>query len=564
MLSFDVLVIGGGGAGMRAAIEAAKRGGCSVAMLTKVHPFRSTTGCTGGGINAVLKNADPQDTVERFVQDTVVGGDYLGDQDAIEFFAAETANAVRELDSFGVPFFRDKTGHIAQGWGGGASAPRVCWTLGHAIAHSLYEQYLRYDIYDLSEVYLLDLVIEADRLAGVVAFDIRSGAILPIAAKTVIMATGGASRLYWHRSTAPEGCTGDGLSVCLNAGIPLKDPEFVQFHPTAFASTGILLSEAARGAGAYLLNRCGERFMSRYAPEKMELATRDVVSAAIEAEIREGRGLGNGAHAHVLFDLRHIDQHVLRGKLVQVYDTAMKFEGLDPGKDLLPIRPACHYMMGGIDVIDYKTCSTALPGLFAIGECACLSVQGANRLGGNALSELVVFGKAAGAAAAEFAESQPCVAESLLKENVSRWQSRFDLARARTAGTCLDEIRDQLATCMWENAGITRYEEELRSALNTISELRMKYESACIGDLRQQGNLAFVHYLEIGSMLDVAQSVTLGALSRRESRGCHQRSDFPERDDANYLQHTLIIKNSGQFRVDYRPVTITHYLPQER
>ncbi|KYZ78077.1 succinate dehydrogenase [Anaerosporomusa subterranea] len=564
MLSFDVLVIGGGGAGMRAAIEAARAHECSVALLTKAHPLRSTTGCTGGGINAVLNSADPDDTVEKYIKDTIVGGDYLNDQDAVEFFASQAASAVKELDRFGVPFFRDETGRIAQSRGGGASAPRVCWTLGHAIAHSLYEQYLRYEIYDLSDVFLLDLTVENGRLQGVIALNIQTGTVFPIAAKAVVMATGGAGRIYWQRTTDPVDCTGDGLAICLKAGIALKDTEFVQFHPTALAATGILLSEAARGAGAYLLNRDGERFMSRYEPEKMELATRDAISTAIETEIREGRGYGTGAGAHVMLDLRHIDRGILQDKLKQVYDAAVKFEGLDPSESLLPIRPACHYMMGGIDVVDFKTCTTSIPGLFAAGECACVSVQGANRLGGNALSEVVVFGKTAGAAAAAYAKSQLVSDHASLQDGVSCWQLRFASVRARQSGISLTKIRERLAACMWENVGISRNARSLQVALDTICELKQDYESVEIGDSQQRGNSAFVHYLEVGNLLDIAYAVTLGALSRRESRGCHQRSDFPARDDANFLKHTLISKIDGDFHVNYRPVSITKYLPTER
>lgn len=559
MLAFDVLVIGGGGAGLRAAIEAARRG-CSVGLVSKEHPLRSTTSCTGGGINAVLRNADPTDTVDKFIADTIIGGDYLGDSDAIAFFAKEAAAAVKELDLFGVPFFRNEEGKIAQSQAGGASAPRACWTLGHAIAHSLYEQLMRQQIVELSETYLLELITDDSRLQGVIALDIRTGEIFPIAAKAVVMATGGAGRIYWRRTTNPVGCTGDGMAACLRAGIALKDPEFIQFHPTAFADTGILLSEAARGAGAYLLNRFGERFMSRYAPGKMELATRDAISAAIETEIREGRGCGEGPGAHVMLDLRHIDRQVLQSKLVQVYDAARKFEGLDPSESLLPIRPACHYTMGGIDVVDYRTCATSLPGLFAVGECACVSIQGANRLGGNALTEIIVFGKVSGAAAADFALSLPPAGKRMINIGISYWQSCFTAACERNQGTAVRSIRDSLAECMWEQAGILRNREKLESALSDIYNLKQQYKGAIIGDRSVQANFAFVQFLEVGNMLEVAEAVVLGALARKESRGCHQRSDYPLKNDTDYLQHTLVSRRNDLLQVDYRPVTLKSVL----
>jgi succinate dehydrogenase / fumarate reductase flavoprotein subunit len=562
MMAFDVLVVGGGGAGLSAAIEAAKLGGISVALMTKAHPYHATTGCTGGGINAVLN--DPADSLDKHAYDTILGGDFLGDQDAIEYFVAQAPQAVRELDCYGVPFFRDDGGRIDQRRGGGSSAARSCLTLGHAIAHSLYEQFLRYDITELSNVHLLEIVVEDGRLQGVICFDIRSGTIIPVAAKAVVVATGGAGRIFWHRTTNPLGCTGDGMAACFNAGVPLKDPEFIQFHPTALASTGVLLSETARNEGGYLLNSLGERFMERYAPGKMELATRDTVSLAIESEIKEGRGIGQGAFAHVMLDLRHIDREVLLGKLAQVYEAAIKFEGLNPGETPLPIRPACHYMMGGVDVIDYKSCATAIPGLYAAGECACISVQGANRLGGNALSEIIVFGKTAGGAAAAYGRSHPARTGRFLEAAASRWHSRFATIRTRNGGVPLQQVRDSLAALMWNNVGITRCAAEMQAALTAIDGLKEEYDAAYAGDQGLRGNWAFVHYTEVGNMLDIAYALTLGALCRRESRGCHVRQDYPARDDSAYLKHTLIAKSGAQINIGYRPVTVTKYPPQER
>lgn len=561
MLSFDVVVIGGGGAGLRAAIAAAQPG-ISVALVSKSHPLRSTTACTGGGINSVLNDMNTAE-IESYIRDTILGGDYLNDQDAVEFMAKKSAAAAKELDRMGVPFLRDQAGHIAQSKAGGASAPRVCWTLGHAITHSLYEQYLRYSITDLSHVCLLELVVD-DELQGLIALDVRSGKILPIAAKSVVIATGGAGRIYWQRTTNPVDCTGDGISICLDAGIALKDPEFIQFHPTALAENGILLSEGARGAGAYLLNRHGERFMQRYQPQRMELATRDAVSAAIETEIALGRGYGTGASAHVMLDLRHIPKSVLHERLKQVVDAAMKFEGLDAGRDLLPVRPACHYMMGGIDVVDYSTCSTAINGLFAVGECACISVQGANRLGGNALTEVIVFGKAAGIAAMKWAKNRQSPTRTGLLAAVKRWSSRFDEILNREGKGSLVAIRNELADCMWKHVGIQRNQQGLETALVNIKELKQEYLTVSFKDRGLKTDMGLVHYLEIGHMINVAHAITLGALARCESRGSHQRTDFPDRDDLNLMKHTLITKSGEEYKVGYRPVKVTAYLPVRR
>ena len=394
LLEFDVLVVGGGGAGMRAALEAAKGKGISVALLSKTSPLRSTTGCTGGGINAVLVQENfSGDSLEQYERDTIAGSGFLADSDAVRFFVDNASDSIVELNGFGVPFYRNPDGTIAQRKGGGASYPRVCLTHGHSVAHSLYEQLVRSPVTELSGQCLLELVVSDGMVHGVVSYDINKGEVTTIAAKTVIMATGGYSRIYWMRTTTPLGCTGDGIAACVNAGISFKDPEFVQFHPTALADSGILISEGARSEGGHLYNRLGERFMERYAPAAMELATRDLVSFAIEREIREGRGWGQGMTAYVMLDMRHLGTKLIREKLVQVYDTCVNFAGLDPSEEMIPIRPSGHFVMGGIDIIDYKTCSTAISGLFAAGECASVSVHGANRLGGTALTEILVFGK---------------------------------------------------------------------------------------------------------------------------------------------------------------------------
>lgn len=354
------------------------------------------------------------------------------------------------------------------------------------------------------------------------------------------------------------------MAACLNAGIPLKDPEFVQFFPTGLAGTGIIISEGARAEGGYLYNRLGERFMARYAPEKMELATRDVVSRAIETEIKEGRAFGKGMLAYLELDLRHLGRDKILDKLPGIRDLAMSFEQVDPVEKPIRIRPSCHYFMGGIDVTDFRTCATALPGVFAAGECACLSVHGANRLAGNSLAEVIVFGKIAGLGAADFAQNHEHQGGSALETAVIRWRGLFQKAVARTQGPSVPSIRDRLAETMWYNVGIFRSAVSLEAAAQAVDGLLEEYASCRVGDTNPVYNSAFVHYVELGNMLTVAKAIVLGALNRQESRSCHSREDYPERDDVNFLQHSIIAKVGSEYKLSYRPVVITNYAPAER
>lgn len=567
MLKFDVLVIGSGGSGMRAALAAVQRNDVSVALMTKMFPTRSATGMAQGGINGALKNADPADSLEKHMFDTVKGSDYLGDQDAIEFFVSQAPRCINEIDYAGVPFSRDQEGQIAQRNFGGQSSPRTCYSAdktGHVILHTLYEQCLRQDVTILAEWLLLELVVDAGQVCGVVAMEIKTGRIMPIMAKSVVMATGGSGRIYWLRTTNPFSSTGDGMAACLNAGIPLKDPEFVQFHPTGLAGTGILMSEASRGEGGYLLNKLGERFMQRYAPEKMELATRDLVSQAIETEIKDGRGFGEGMSAYVQLDLRHLGREKILEKLPGIRDLAISFEQVDPIEAPIPIRPSCHYSMGGIDVIDYRNCATTIQGVFAVGECACLSVHGANRLGGNSLADIVVFGKFAGLGAADCALQRDFAGEDQLTCATSAWEDKFRSVAARTKGPTVASLRDRLAEVMWYNVGIFRTGVEMAMADKVIDELREAYHSCIVKDSNPVYNTAFVQYVELGNMLAVAKAVVLGALNRTESRGCHLREDYPNRDDVNFLKHTLVTKEGSSYKLSYRQAAITKYPPAER
>jgi succinate dehydrogenase / fumarate reductase flavoprotein subunit len=411
---------------------------------------------------------------------------------------------------------------------------------------------------------LLQLVTDQDKLSGIVAYDLKGGRIVPIAAKAVVIATGGAGRMYWLRTTNPFTSTGDGIAACFEAGIPVKDPEFVQFHPTGLAGTGILMSEASRGEGGYLLNNKGERFMSRYAPEKMELATRDLVSQAIETEIKEGRGFGEGLSAYVQLDLRHLGREKILERLPQIRELAITFEQVDPINEPIPIRPSCHYSMGGIDVVDYKTCATAVEGIFAAGEAACVSIHGANRLGGNSLADIVAFGKFAGLGAATCAQMHSSVNENSVDQAARAWEAKFAAVTTRKTGVTTPAIRDRLAEIMWNNVGVFRTAAEMEAALAVVDGLITEYQNVMVPDQSKLYNSAFVNYIELGSMLTVAKTVVLGALNRKESRGSHCRADFPSRDDGNFLKHTLVTKKNGEFQVAYRPVVITKYPPAER
>lgn len=569
MLTFDVLVIGSGGAGMRAALEAGRQADLSVGLMTKMFPTRSATGMAQGGINGALKNTDPTDTLEKHFFDTVKGSDYLGDQDAIEFFVDQAPEAILEVDYFGVPFSRNADGKIAQRNFGGQSSPRTCFSAdktGHVLLHTMYEQCLKHNVKILSDWQLLDLVVENDELRGVVALDVRHGEIVPVLAKAVVIATGGAGRMYWLRTTNPFTSTGDGMAAAFRAGIPLKDAEMIQFHPTGLASTGILMSEAVRGEGGYLRNKDGERFMQRYAPEKMELATRDVVAKAIEDEIKAGRGFGgDGMGAYVVVDVMHLDKSVITEKLHGVRDLAIAFERVDPLEAPIPIRPTCHYTMGGIDVIDYRTAATAVTGVFAAGEASCVSIHGANRLGGNSLADIMVFGRIAGRGASDCARQRSFGGEVKLQETARDWQRRFGEVTARREGSTVAQLRDRMAATMWYKVGIFRNASDLAAASNEIDSLIGEYRQNCVvGDSSKLFNTAFVNYIELGNLLAMAKAVILGASNRTESRGCHLRDDYPKRDDEHFLKHSIIKLGSTGYELSWRPVTVTKYAPAER
>jgi succinate dehydrogenase / fumarate reductase, flavoprotein subunit len=554
----DVLVVGAGCAGMRAAIEAFDEG-ADVALLSKIHPVRSHSGAAEGGINAALGNAS-EDDPEKHAFDTVKGSDYLGDQDAIEVLCNEAPEDVYQLEHWGAVFSRTDDGRIAQRPFGAAGEPRTAYAADitcHVLVHVLYEQVMKRDIPTYEEFFAWKLVIDDDRCQGVIAWDLLNGGLKTIGAKTVILATGGAGRLYTGTTNA-YACTGDAMSMALRVGVPLEDMEMMQFHPTTLAPTGILITEGCRGEGAYLLNAEGERFLKRYAPNAMELASRDVISRAEQTEIDEGRGIDG----NVLLDLRHLGADKINDRLHGTRELSITYAGVDPIYEPIPVRPGAHYHMGGVDTdIDGLTSVT---GLYAAGECACVSVHGANRLGGNALMETITFGKRAGRAAAEWALTHTTVSVPPSIETDSERELKELLAR--TDGERPWGIRDELAKTMHENFGVFRREEQMLEQGRIVEGLKERYGRVVVDDKGEIFNNDLTQALELGFMLDLAQCMIVAGLARKESRGAHARPhDYPDRDDVNFLKHTLTTLDAqGQVQLDWKPVTMTKWQPQER
>jgi succinate dehydrogenase / fumarate reductase flavoprotein subunit len=554
----DVLVVGAGCAGMRAAIEAHDTG-ADVALISKIHPTRSHSGAAEGGINAALGNAS-DDSPEEHAFDTVKGSDYLGDQDAIEILCQEAPDDVYQLEHWGAVFSRTEDGRIAQRPFGAAGAPRTAYAAditGHVLVHVLYEQVLKREIPAYEEYFAWKLVINDDRCQGVICWDIVNGGLKTIGAKTIILATGGAGRLYTGTTNA-YACTGDGMALALRAGVALEDMEMMQFHPTTLAPTGVLITEGCRGEGAYLLNAEGERFLKRYAPNAMELASRDVISRAEQTEIDGGRGV-NG---NVLLDLRHLGAEKILERLHGTRELSMVFAGVDPIHDPIPVRPGAHYHMGGVDTDVWG--QTELEGLYAAGEVACVSVHGANRLGGNALMETITFGKRAGYHAADWALSHTTidVPPSVEADSERELKELFD----REDGERPWQIRDELASTMHENFGVFRREDQMEEQGRIIERLRERYEQVVVDDKGTLFNNDVTQALELGFLLDLAECMVISGIARKESRGAHARPyDYPDRDDKNYLRHTITkLDASGQAELSWKPVTTTKWQPMER
>ncbi len=578
---FDCLVVGAGGAGLRAALQLV-HGEAHVAVVSKVFPTRSHTVAAQGGINAALGNVLP-DNWHWHMYDTVKGSDYLGDQDAIEYMCRAASDVVIELEHYGVPFTRLENGRIYQRpFGGqslnfgGAQAVRTCPAAdrtGHAMLHSLYQQNIRAKTYFFDEFFVVDLLMDDQGYAvGALLLEIETGEPFAIEAKTTMLATGGNGRMYRTTSNALIN-TGDGMAMALRVGIPLQDMEFYQFHPTGIAGKGILISEGVRGEGGYLINSDGERFMERYAPHAKDLASRDVVSPSIVTEVREGRGCGPHKD-HVLLKLDHLGADIIKKRLPGIRELAIRFAHTDPIEQPLPVYPTAHYVMGGVPTNRYgqvvvpvaRGPEESVPGLYAVGECACVSVHGANRLGGNSLLDLVVFGRAAGNHILEYlAENRyhrPVPEASVEKAlaRLTRWERKGD-------GESVDEIRETLRKTMEDYCGVFRTQEVLDEGAKRVLELEQRLKDAVIRDHSRIFNTARIDALELENLMDVSIATVVSAAARKESRGAHLRLDYPKRDDENWLKHTLCFQDGH--RLDYKPVrmkplSVEPFPPKER
>jgi len=553
----DVLVVGAGCAGMRAAIEAHDTG-ADVALISKIHPVRSHSGAAEGGINAALGNAS-EDDPEKHAFDTVKGSDYLGDQDAIQILCDEAPDDLYQLENWGAVFSRTEDGRIAQRPFGAAGEPRTAYAAditGHVLVHVLYEQVMKRDLKVYEEFFVWKLIVDDDRCQGVIAWNLIDGGLASIGAKTVILATGGAGRLYTGTTNA-YACTGDGMALALREGVALKDMEMMQFHPTTLAPTGVLITEGTRGEGAFLLNSEGDRFLKRYAPNAMELASRDVISRAEQTEIDEGRGVDG----NVLLDMRHLGAEKILERLHGTRELAMTFAGVDPIYEPIPVRPGAHYHMGGVDTDTWG--QTALEGLYAAGECACVSVHGANRLGGNALMETITYGKRAGAHAADWALTHTTVTvpPSVEADSERELEELLD----RTEGERPWSIRNELAETMHENFGVFRRDDQMRKQGRIVASLRERFENVVVEDKGQVFNNDLTQALELGFLLELAECMVVSGRARKESRGAHARPyDFPDRDDENYMRHTIVTWQEGAPKLNWKPVTVTKWQPMER
>jgi succinate dehydrogenase / fumarate reductase flavoprotein subunit len=553
----DVLVVGAGCAGMRAAIEAFDVG-ADVALISKIHPVRSHSGAAEGGINAALGNAS-EDDPEKHSFDTVKGSDYLDDQDAIEVLCDEAPGDVYQLEHWGAVFSRTEDGRIAQRPFGAAGEPRTAYAAditGHVLVQVLWEQVMKRDITLYEEWFAWKLVEEAGRCQGVICWDLLNGGLKTLGAKTVILATGGAGRLYTGTTNAYS-CTGDGMALALRVGVPLKDMEMMQFHPTTLAPSGVLITEGCRGEGAYLLNSENDRFLKDYAPNAMELASRDVISRAEQTEIDQGRGIDG----NVLLDLRHLGAEKILERLHGTRELSMTFAGVDPIYEPIPVRPGAHYHMGGVDTDVWGR--TELEGLYAAGECACVSVHGANRLGGNALMETITYGKRSGAHAADWALTHTTV--TVPQSAQADAERELKALLARRDGERPWSIREELAETMHVNFGVFRREDQMLQQGEIVASLRDRYETVIVDDKGDVFNTDLTQALELGFLIELADSMVVSGLARKESRGAHARPyDYPDRDDENYMKHTIVRSVDGRPELEWRPVTVTKWQPQER
>jgi succinate dehydrogenase / fumarate reductase flavoprotein subunit len=589
---FDVIIVGGGGAGLMAALNASKT--AKTAVLSKLYPSRSHTGAAQGGIGAALGNLE-EDHWEWHAYDTVKGSDYLGDQDAIEFMCSEAVQSVYDLEHFGLPFSRTAEGRIAQRPFGGHTnnetkkpVRRSCYAAdrtGHMILQTLYQQCIKNGITFYDEFQVIDLLVQDGVTAGVVAVELATGEIHVFHAKAVIFATGGHGRI-WEITSNAYAYTGDGAAITMRRGVPAQDMEFFQFHPTGIYRLGILITEAVRGEGGVLINDKGERFMEQYAPTIKDLASRDVVSRAVYLEIKAGRGIKGKNFMYLDSRPETINHYAeldgrtrpdgtpyrvtadeILSKIPDIADFCRTYLGVDPVKEPMPIQPTAHYAMGGIPTNKYGEVvvddqGSVLPGLYAAGECACVSVHGANRLGTNSLVDLVVFGKHAGLRAAEYANgvnfpALPAEADGYTRATIARLHAGDGSEKAAQIGR-------EMRTVMSDDVGVFRTEEGLSAAVEKIKELRERFTHVKVADASKVFNTELLNTWELGNMLDLALVTAESALARKESRGAHAREDFPRRDDPNWMKHTLAWLDGDQVRLGYKPVVVTHFTPQER
>ena len=572
--TYDALVVGGGGAGLMAAIYLSRETGLRTAVISKLYPTRSHTGAAQGGIGAALANLE-EDHPEWHAFDTVKGSDYLGDQDAIETMCEEAVDVIIELEHMGLPFSRTPDGKIAQRPFGGHThhfgqgpVRRSCYSAdrtGHMILQTLYQNCIKNGVEFYDEFQVVDVLVSEGRCVGVVAYEVATGDLHVFRSKAVNFTTGGFGRV-WSITSNAHANTGDGPAVAFRRGIPLQDMEFYQFHPTGIYRLGILITEGVRGEGGVLRNDLGERFMERYAPTMKDLASRDVVARAINQEIREGRGI-NGKK-YVYLDATHLGADVIEKKLPDIADFCRTYLGVDPVRDPMPIQPTAHYAMGGIPtdvngrvVIDPER--TVLHGLYAAGETACVSVHGANRLGTNSLLDLVVFGKRSGLDMARFCRESE---HGPLPENpTAEITATLDRLLAQQEGEPAARLREEMQDVMQDHVGIVREGTGMQTALTKIRELQERYRSVVVMDKGRRFNTDLMEAWELGNLLDLAEVTTLSALEREESRGAHMREDFSKRDDAKWLKHTLAYRREGgAIELDYKPVSITKFQPKER
>jgi succinate dehydrogenase / fumarate reductase, flavoprotein subunit len=562
MKSHDLVIVGAGLAGMRAALEGVKAG-INVAVVSKIHPLRSHSCAAQGGINAAI---DPQDSRESHAYDTVKGADYIGDEDAIDIMCQEAPECILEMDAWGTPFSRLEGGLIAQRPFGGASFDRTCYAAdrtGMVLLHTLWEQLIKAGVQVYEECSALKLSKGADgQVAGLVLYDIKTGDIYPVGAKAVLMATGGYGRVFISNTNATTN-TGDGMALALRAGAPLADMEFVQFHPTGLLTSGVLVTEGARGEGGILINAEGERFMGKYAPNRKELASRDVVSRAEQTEIIEGRGKNGG----IFIDLRHLGAAKILERLPQIRQLAIDLEGVDPIHAPVPVRPTMHYSMGGIRTDKYG--ETPLPGLFAAGEVACISVHGANRLGGNSLLDTIVFGKVTGKKACDFVKGINAVPDFPMAD-VDECKDSLETLKVRAhTGVTATSLHTEVASSINLNCGVFRKPKGLAKILGEIAGWRTEYEKVSVADKSDVFNIDLLRAWELENQIDLAECIVRGAEARTESRGAHSRTDYTERDDKNWRKHTLTTWNSSTNVVELssdavRTVGNPEYTPKVR